>query len=361
MAVGATWASPGRAYRAGLVRLYNKDGTDWNNFQQINGIQSNDWFGISLDLSHDGSALVVGDYYRAVYIYDFNNVTSVYDLFHTITGVRAREVCVSGDGSTIGFGIWNNLGAMIFVRNGDGFEQRGPTFTGGYGEGDSGIALNYGGTIAALGQYYWDDNRGRVGVFQWRDGNGNGSMQWMQMGSDITGDNVNDFLGYGNCVSITHNGLTVAVGAFGHDKDGKTDRGLVRVYNHDSTSDTWKQSGSDLVGDNAGNQLSKIALSSNGKYLTAGAWGRTGNYVEIFENIGNNYKMIGDKVTPEVGVSFGWSVDMSADGAAIAIGDNNFDNRKGRAYLFVRNDLTHAPPPSGNGNGGMYLFIIKII
>jgi len=84
------------------------------------------------------------------------------------------------------------------------------------------------------------------------------------------------------------------------------------------------------------------------------------------------------------GARFGFSIDISANGAAAAIGDSRFDNEKGRAYLLVRNDLTNTPTfvstkksthdtiyisivcsefffssipllpsPSGNGNGGM--------
>jgi len=81
MAVGAYLADPGGVTNAGLVRLYGRDGTDWNMFQQINGTAVIDgYFGISLDLSDDSSTLVIGAVHGSVYIYDYNNVTSVYDL-----------------------------------------------------------------------------------------------------------------------------------------------------------------------------------------------------------------------------------------------------------------------------------------
>ena len=64
------------------------------------------------------------------------------------------------------------------------------------------------------------------------------------------------------------------------------------------------------------------------------------NYVKIYEKIGSSYEIIEKKV--ESG-EFGYSVDMSADGAEVVIGAPHFDDgNKGRAYLFVRNDLTHA-------------------
>jgi len=37
MAVGAPYADPDGETNAGLVRLYSRDGTDWNMSQQING------------------------------------------------------------------------------------------------------------------------------------------------------------------------------------------------------------------------------------------------------------------------------------------------------------------------------------
>ena len=85
------------------------------------------------------------------------------------------------------------------------------------------------------------------------------------------------------------------------------------------------------------------------------------------------------------GRNFGFSVDISTDGAAIAIVDVEFDFFVRRAYLLVRDNLINlpsllptkkssvipsaspsfapitssslislSPPPSGNGNGGMY-------
>ena len=60
MAVGVPYANPNNVNDAGFVRLYIKNGTDWNMSQQINGPAiSNNRFGWSLDLSDDGSLLHV--------------------------------------------------------------------------------------------------------------------------------------------------------------------------------------------------------------------------------------------------------------------------------------------------------------
>ena len=340
MAVGVPYANPNNVNDAGFVRLYIKNGTDWNMSQQINGPAiSNNRFGWSLDLSDDGSLLVVGARDWAVYMYELSNITSDYNWLFTTDFVNAAEVCVSGDGSTVGVTSWS-IGARIFVRNGNRFKQRGSAFNG-FGSHWSGIALNYNGTIAAIGDRYWSSRRGRVGVFQWTNGNGDGSMQWSRMGSDIVGDAIYDYLGYYGCVSITYDGLTVAVGAGYYDRDGLIDRGLVRVYDYATPEDVWNQSGSDLVGDNSSDTFSKTAFSSDGNHLTVGTW--VGNYVSVFEKIGSNYEVVGEKVTSEEGGRFGWSVDMSAHGEEVAIGAYYFDDSKGRAYFLEHNELTHIP------------------
>ena len=249
---------------AGYARLYAKSGTDWNVFQSINGTQSFGYFGYSLDLSHDGSMLAISAEYGRVYMYELSSSSFLYELLHTTDDISAYEVSVSGDGMVVDVtSESSSIGAKIFERIGDVFQQRGTDISG-YGQ-YSGIALNFDGSIVIVGDAYWDSdtatNIGRAAVVQWRDGNEDGSIVWVQMGSDITGDAAFDYLGDYGCVSITNDGLTVALGAWGYDRDGLSQRGLVRVYNHDSISDTWKQNGIDLVGDNASDEFSKTALS----------------------------------------------------------------------------------------------------
>jgi len=111
--------------------------------------------------------LVVGAWSRSAYIYELSNAF-VYDLLYTTADADAGEVCVSGDGSTVGVTSTTGSGARIFVRDGNAFQQRGSSFTG-YSSRRSGIALNYDATIAAIGHHTWSSYRGRVSVFEWRD------------------------------------------------------------------------------------------------------------------------------------------------------------------------------------------------
>ena len=132
------------------VRLYARSGTEWNMIQQINRTRSSDDFGYSLDLSHDGSMLTITEYDGPVYMYELSSSSFLYELVHTTDNIDAREVSVSGDGMVVGVtSRSSNIGSRIYERIGDGFQQRGMAISG-YGY-QSGIALNYAGNIAAIG------------------------------------------------------------------------------------------------------------------------------------------------------------------------------------------------------------------
>ena len=292
IAVGEENGDTAMGTRHGFAKLYTKSGSDWNFFQQINGTESTDEFGISLDLSHDGSILIVGSS-NDVAAYGLSNTNLLYELLYIFNDSNGNHVSVSGDGMVVGITSYiSSTGIRIFERIGDGFQQRGTDISGYSGD----VALNYNGTIAIFGDPEWDSDTGRTAVFQWR-GDEDGLMQWIQMGSDITGDAADDDLGCDGCVSITYDGLTVAVGADGYGRDGLSARGLVRVYNYDSIRGTWKQSGIDLVGDDSFDEFSRTALSSDGTYLIVAA----NRYVKVFEkngNVSSSYPSVFSSITP---------------------------------------------------------------
>ena len=79
--------------------------------------------------------------------------------------------------------------------------------------------MNGDGSIVILGEY---GSRGRARVLQWKEEGG--SMDWIQMGGDIEGDE--DFnSGDRETVAISSDGLTVSVGSGG----APDEKGTVRV------------------------------------------------------------------------------------------------------------------------------------
>ena len=76
----------------------------------------------------------------------------------------------------------------------------------------------------AVGGYYNDGNgsdSGHVRIYNYNEN------VWSQLGSDIDGEAANDYSG--SSVSLSSDGTTLAIGAYGNDGNG-TDSGHVRIY-----------------------------------------------------------------------------------------------------------------------------------
>ena len=140
-----------------------------------------------------------------------------------------------------------------------------------------------------------------------------------QVGEDLDGEAADDYQGWS--VSLSSNGLTLAVGAYGHESN----KGTVRIYNIEaeklgsankgtvtlnSQSNTWSQIGNDIDGSGSSSDSSEERWSST--------------------------------LDGEAGDKQGYSVSISSDGTTLAVGALGHDNNKGtiRAYsLVTSNDL----------------------
>jgi hypothetical protein len=102
-----------------------------------------------------------------------------------------------------------------------------------------------------------------------------GSASWVQLGADIDGEFSDDYSGWS--VSLSSDGSTVAIGAIYNRRNGSSS-GHVRVYNFDSGSSSWVQSGSDIDGESPGDQSGySVSLSSDGSTVAIGARLNDGN------------------------------------------------------------------------------------
>jgi len=275
-------------------------------------------FGHLIDLSDDGSTLVTtSSNVYTIYIYELASSSSLYELLDT-KDYRARQVAVSGDGSIIGFTA-ENEGCRVYER----LEQKGIPIDGAW----TSVALNNDGSIIILGSISdASDSAGSAFVLQWKEANG--SMDWVQMGGEITGDDIEeDSFGDRETVSITSDGLIVSIGS-GRSADEK---GIVRVYYYDESAETWNQRGNDLIGDNTEDSLARNKISSDGTYLVAGS--PDGGYYKIFQWNAVDYEV---RSTVSIGVTYnhGKWVDISANGASVANGNPSIDNGKGTIYLY---------------------------
>ena len=179
------------------------------------------------------------------------------------------------------------------------------------------VSLSADGKTIAIGADR-NNSKGHVRIFR----NNNGS--WVQLGSNIDGEAIDDRSGFS--VSLSNDGNTVAIGAHQNDGNGNNS-GQVRVFRYDN--DAWDQLGSDIDGEAAGDLSGRsVSLSSDGNTVAIGAHLNDGNgsdelsgHVRVFRFNNNAWSQLGGDIDGEMrGDLSGRSVSLSNNGNAIAIG-----------------------------------------
>ncbi|MDA0902551.1 MAG: caspase family protein, partial [Proteobacteria bacterium] len=234
LAIGAI-GNDGNGSFSGHVRVYSWDGSSWNKLGgDIDGEAAGDFSGSSVSLSSDGRTLAIGATHNNKY------------------GSYTGHVRVYSWGGS----SWNKLGGDI-----DG-EAAGDLSGGSVSLSSDGRTL----AIGAPGNSGNGDKSGHVRIYSW-DGS-----SWNKLGGDIDGEAAGDKSG--SSVSLSSDGRTLAIGAPGNSGNGEKS-GHVRIYSWDGSS--WNKLRSDIdgeaVGDCSGNSVS---LSSDGITLAIGAPGNSG-------------------------------------------------------------------------------------
>ena len=170
--------------------------------------------------------------------------------------------------------------------------------------------------IGAVGNAANGSGAGHVRIYE------NSGGFWSQIGNDIDGEVANDYSG--SSVSLSSDGNTVAIGAFGNAGNG-SNAGHVRIY--ENSGGSWSQIGQDIDGEAAGDYSGwSVSLSSDGNTVAIGALDNDGNgsnagHVRIYENSGGSWSQIGNDIDGEAaGDQSGYSVCLSSDGNTVAIG-----------------------------------------
>lgn len=280
IATGANTASGGGNFR-GAVRVFENQNDSWVQIgQDINGDANSDFFGSTASLSDDGTILAIGatrndsngqdSGHVRVFEYQAGSWVQIgQDIEGTNAGDRAAEVTLSGDGTTLAIGSGNH---------------------------------------AQMGQ---------VRIFENQGGN------WVQIGTDLLGDETNEF--FGGSVSLSQDGSILAVGAGGSNNGGEQS-GQVQIY--ENQNGTWVQLGQDINGvANFDFFGYSVSLSNDGSIVAAGAPAHNGvngldsGHVRIFQNQNGTWEQVGDDIDGEAAIdNSGGTVSLSADGSIIAIG-----------------------------------------
>ncbi|MDE0734846.1 MAG: Ig-like domain-containing protein [Pirellulaceae bacterium] len=184
------------------------------------------------------------------------------------------------------------------------------------------------------------------------------ASDWKKLGIDIDGENMIDMSG--GAVALSGDGLTVAVGAI-LNTGGGTAAGHARAFRY--TAGAWKQLGPDIDAEKAGDASgASVSLSTDGNTVAIGAWGNDGangensGHVRIFRynSPDNSWLAVGTDIDGEaIGDESGSSVAFSNDGNTISIGaisnlgnGNVTDGGSGhtRVYHFADPNNANAPP-----------------
>ena len=238
VAIGAHLNDATGGINNGHVRVYEYNTTDQNWIQigeDIDGYMNYDWFGMSLCLNKSGNRIVIGALLSDANGRD-SGLVSVYQ--YDVSNNQWVEVGPSIPGSNK-----SDLSGISVSMNDDG----------------SKIAIG-----APLHDYNGKSNIGQVRVLEYIDSN----EEWIQLGSDIYGENVGDRSGF--AVSLDGSGNTVAIGAYYNMGHNGVASGHVRVYHYDTTE--WKQIGTDVDGHTKADKSGySVSLCKIGNKVAIGA------------------------------------------------------------------------------------------
>ena len=285
--------------------------------QDIVGAAAGDYFGSSLSISQDGMTVAI-----AANGNDSNGSNSGH--------VRVFQFIAESE-------TWVQLGGDINgERAGDGF--------------GSSVSLSQDGTIVAIGATGNDNNgssAGHVRIFQLNVG-GNA---WIQLGNSINGESTGDYSG--SSVSLSQDGLRVAIGAYGNDGNGAS-TGHVRVLELNRSTNMWVQLGGDIEGEAVGDESGRsVSLSQDGTIVAIGAATNDGNgssagHVRVFQYSENSnlWTQLGEDIDGEMSYDgSGRSVSLSQDGMRVAVGASGNDGHgssAGHARVFEFNEESNA-------------------
>ncbi|MEM9340188.1 MAG: hypothetical protein AAGA66_15745, partial [Bacteroidota bacterium] len=364
------------------VRVYKYDGEiqDWIS---VGGVISGDNISngqeTEIALSSDGSTIVIGRSLNtweglnsgSVHVYRFQDQTAEWtQLGQVIIGETDWElvgtsVAVSDNGNIIAIGVpfgdgnGQNAGyAKMYHYDSDqeSWLPLGEKIHGDAPQNLLGISvdLSSSGTTVVTGAR----NDGYVKIFDYNPI----ASDWVQKGETIYGEHSSD--AFGESVSISGDGNFIAVGAHLNDNNGP-DAGLVNVYQFQSGA--WTPSGSNIVGENAGDRSGRsVSISADGSRVAIGAYWNDGSgdragHSRVYEYQNNNWSQLGNDIDGEAaGAYSGFSVSLSSDGSKLIIGAPNYNgNSSFSGYAQVYEFPTFCPetrvqyPISGDLQGSV--------
>jgi hypothetical protein len=192
------------------------------------------------------------------------------------------------------------------------------------------LELSDDGNILAVSERLYKDpvtkfTKESVRVFQYDD---EVELDWIPMGSDLSGTAPNQFFGDG--LGLSANGKRIVVGS----PNNFFERGQVTVFEYNETFEDWEQKGNHLTGLNAFNDKFgyDVSISANGNVVACsgpGGGASKAGYVRVFEwddqqelwiVRGNDIVYSSGEGGTPVAAQFGSSISISGDGRLLIVG-----------------------------------------
>lgn len=318
-----------------VVYKYNTSTSNWTQLgQTVHGEAESDVFGDAVDISSDGTIVAVCAYGKnsntgQVIIYKYNS-THWNQHGQALDGDATNDyfgqsVSLSNDGTIIAIGAngnsviaTNNGQVNIYKYNGSQWNQYGQPLDGdsAYDFFGTSVSLSSDGLKLAVGANGYNNSYGQVNIYEYNGTN------WIQFGNAINGITENE--NSGTSVSLSSNGDILAIGAHRYDSN----RGKVSIYGYtiviiDGNVDySWVRMGDPIIGDNGFDDFGySVKLSSNGKTVAVGAYGVNTNLgqAKVYEYNENQWVQIGKNITGNSGdKQFSDQIALSSDGTTIA-------------------------------------------
>jgi len=294
--VGA-WQEDTGAAGAGAAYIFVRSGSTWTQQAKIQAsdVQTNDYLGISVSISSDGNAAIVGSYWEdtggtdsgAAYIFVRSGSTWTQQakiLGSDTSGVDwfGKSVSISGDGNTaiVGSpqedtGAADAGAAYIFVRSGSTWAEQAKIQAS-----DLQLSAEFGISVSISS----DGNAAIVGAYKQNTGSTDdgaayvfvrSGTSWTQQAKiQATDKEADDY--FGISVSISSDGNTVVVGSPQEDTGGGN-AGAAYIFT--SSGSTWAQQAKIQASDKgAGDQFGySVSISSDANSAIVGALYKNGN------------------------------------------------------------------------------------
>ena len=228
------------------------------------------------------------------------------------------------------------------------------------------VSASSNGTIVAIGSPGANSGKGVVRIYKVTSSNSNNNnsnnssnTQWTLMGSPIEGARENERSG--TSVSLSSDGSIVAVGA--PSGGALAPKGITRIYKWTNNSQ-WTLMGSPIEGATEGDESGhSVSLSSDGLTVAIGAPSDVAVINGLQQMCGvtrihgwnNNSWTLQAKIDGGVNDVSGTSVSLSGDGSRVAIGAPGGNSGKGVTRVYQRATpnwtIVGLPIPGGVANG----------